>query len=115
MSSPGTRTRAAILAIGDEVLRGEVANTNAAFLSERLFEIGIEVGEQLVVSDDPTAIRTAFRVAGRYLVLLGSCRPVPILNCFRLYLPSVACPAGRPDAGTERSRDLEVDQEGSRS
>jgi nicotinamide-nucleotide amidase len=59
MSSSGTRTRAALLAIGDELLRGEVANTNAAFLSERLFEIGIELGEQLVVSDDPTAIRTA--------------------------------------------------------
>jgi nicotinamide-nucleotide amidase len=59
MSSPGKRTRAALLAIGDEVLRGEVANTNAAFIAERLFEIGIEVAEQLVVSDDPTDIRTA--------------------------------------------------------
>jgi nicotinamide-nucleotide amidase len=59
MSSPARRTRAALLAIGDEVLQGEVANSNATFLSERLFEIGIEVGEQLVVSDDPTAIRTA--------------------------------------------------------
>ena len=36
-----------------------MANSNATFLSEHLFEIGIEVGEQLVVSDDPTAIRTA--------------------------------------------------------
>ena len=49
------RTRAALLAIGDEVLRGEVANGNATFLSERMFEIGVEIGEQVVVSDDPTA------------------------------------------------------------
>jgi nicotinamide-nucleotide amidase len=59
MSSLASHPKAALLAIGDEVLRGEVANTNAAFISERLFEIGIEVGEQLVVSDDPTAIREA--------------------------------------------------------
>ena len=46
-----------MLAIGDEVLRGEIVNANAAFLSERLFELGIEIVEHVVVSDDPTAIR----------------------------------------------------------
>jgi len=51
--------RAALLAIGDEVLRGEIVNANAAFLSERLFELGIEIVEHVVVSDDPTAIRGA--------------------------------------------------------
>src|SRR5499427_8140327 len=61
MSSPrGVRPqRAALLAIGDEVLRGEVSNTNAAFVAERLFEAGYELAEQIVVSDDPQAIRTA--------------------------------------------------------
>jgi nicotinamide-nucleotide amidase len=60
MSSPARVTqRAAILAIGDEVLRGEVANGNAGFLSERLFEIGLDLREHVVVSDDPTAIRAA--------------------------------------------------------
>src|SRR5262245_42559351 len=62
MSSPtgSARTqRAAVLAIGDEVLRGEVANGNSTFLSERLFEIGFDVGEHVVVSDDPTSIRSA--------------------------------------------------------
>jgi nicotinamide-nucleotide amidase len=48
-----------LLAIGDEVLRGEIVNGNAAFLSEKLFELGVEIGEQVVVSDDPTAIRGA--------------------------------------------------------
>ena len=51
--------RAALLAIGDEVLRGEISNTNAAFIAERLFESGYELAEQVVVSDDPQAIRTA--------------------------------------------------------
>jgi nicotinamide-nucleotide amidase len=48
-----------LLAIGDEVLRGEVANSNAAFLSGRLFEAGLDLREHIVVSDDPTAIRSA--------------------------------------------------------
>src|SRR6478735_8610170 len=61
MSSPRAvrMQRAALLAIGDEVLRGEISNTNAAFIAERLFESGYELAEQVVVSDDPQAIRSA--------------------------------------------------------
>ena len=62
MSSPvasGKVQRAALLAIGDEVLRGEIGNTNAAFIAERLFEAGFQLSEHLVVSDDPQDIRTA--------------------------------------------------------
>jgi nicotinamide-nucleotide amidase len=63
MSSPGNgplkTQRAALLAIGDEVLRGEVANTNGTFLADRLFEAGFELVEQVVVSDEPHAIREA--------------------------------------------------------
>jgi nicotinamide-nucleotide amidase len=51
--------RAALLAIGDEVLAGEVANGNAAFLSARLAEAGVPVREHLVVSDDAAAIKSA--------------------------------------------------------
>lgn len=56
--APGPAT-AAILAIGDEVLRGEVANSNAAFLSSRLFDAGYDVRAHRVVSDDPAEIRAA--------------------------------------------------------
>src|SRR4029079_11438870 len=61
MSSPRAvrMQRAALLAIGDEVLRGEISNTNAAFIAERLFEAVYELAEQMVVSDDPQSIRTA--------------------------------------------------------
>src|SRR6516165_5276682 len=58
-SGRGRAERAALLAIGDEVLRGEIGNSNAAFIAERLFEAGFELAEQLVVSDDPQAMRTA--------------------------------------------------------
>lgn len=53
---PGT---AAILAIGDEVLRGEIANSNATFLADRLFDAGYEVRGHRVVSDAPADIRAA--------------------------------------------------------
>jgi len=39
------------------VLRGEIANSNAAFLSDRLFGAGLDLREHAVVSDDATAIR----------------------------------------------------------
>jgi nicotinamide-nucleotide amidase len=63
MSSPGEQgqhsktQRAALLAIGDEVLRGEIANSNGTFIADRLFEAGFSVVEQAVVSDDPIDIR----------------------------------------------------------
>jgi nicotinamide-nucleotide amidase len=65
MSSPEEQAphpkpqRAALLAIGDEVLRGEVANSNGTFIADRLFEAGFSVVEQAVVSDDPVDIRTS--------------------------------------------------------
>jgi len=63
MSSPGSvgpkTQRVALLAIGDEVLRGEVANSNGSYLADRLFEAGFELAEQIVVSDEPRAIRAA--------------------------------------------------------
>ena len=49
----------AILAIGDEVLRGEIENSNAAFLADRLFDAGYEVRVHRVVSDAPEDIRAA--------------------------------------------------------
>jgi nicotinamide-nucleotide amidase len=52
---------AGLLAIGDEVVSGEVANANAAFLSARLSEAGLSVREHLVVTDDPRAIRGALQ------------------------------------------------------
>src|SRR5262245_47716696 len=60
MSSPRTKVqRAALLAIGDEVLRGEIGNTNAAFLSQKLFEGGFDIVAHTVVSDEPQDIRAA--------------------------------------------------------
>lgn len=57
--------RAAVLAIGDEVLRGEVVNGNAAFLGDRLFDLGLDVVEHAVVADRPEEIAAALRRLAR--------------------------------------------------
>src|SRR4051794_22474806 len=54
-----TVNSATLLAIGDEVLSGEIANANAAYLSARLSEAGLAVREHVVVSDDAAAIKAA--------------------------------------------------------
>jgi nicotinamide-nucleotide amidase len=67
---PGT---AAVLAIGDEVLRGEIANSNAAYLSDRLFDAGYDVRAHRVVSDTPADIRAAVEsLAGEVAVIVAT-------------------------------------------
>jgi len=44
--------RASIVSIGNELLNGQVVNTNSAYLSERLFSIGIPVVSSYIVGDD---------------------------------------------------------------
>jgi nicotinamide-nucleotide amidase len=48
--------QAAILSIGTELTRGELINGNAAWLSERLTALGLEVIEHAVVADDTARI-----------------------------------------------------------
>ena len=43
--------KAAILAIGSELLAGQIANTNAAWLSQQLWNLGIQVVRHLTVDD----------------------------------------------------------------
>ncbi|MBU6155050.1 MAG: competence/damage-inducible protein A [Bdellovibrionales bacterium] len=51
--------KAAILTIGDELLIGQVLNSNSQWMSEKLTEIGWEVASQLTVGDDESSIRDA--------------------------------------------------------
>lgn len=55
--------KAAILTIGDEILIGQVVNTNAAFLSKRLFEAGVMVERVISLPDDEKEILKEFRLA----------------------------------------------------
>ena len=65
--------KAEILTIGDELLRGEIVDSNKAFLSERLLGLDIETHYQSSVRDDPADMTDAFlRAAGRADVVLVS-------------------------------------------
>ncbi len=53
--------RAEIIAIGDELLIGQVVNTNAAFIAQQLNDVGIAVLRTTTVGDDEIEILKAFR------------------------------------------------------
>jgi nicotinamide-nucleotide amidase len=65
--------KAEILTIGDEVLRGEIVDTNKSFLADRLLGLDIETHFQTSVRDDPPAMIDAFqRAAARSDIALVS-------------------------------------------
>lgn len=55
---------AAILCIGTELVRGEIVNTNATWLAERLTELGIEVSTIVEEPDDRARIEGALKRLG---------------------------------------------------
>ena len=61
----------AVLSIGTELTRGELVNSNVAWLSEELTAIGFELIEQVVVDDDRSRIRDAvLRLAAKTQVVV---------------------------------------------
>lgn len=72
--------RAVILTIGDEILVGQITDTNSAWLSKQLTAEGIEVTEKRSVRDDDQAITNALQeCASRadLLILTGGLGPTP--------------------------------------
>jgi nicotinamide-nucleotide amidase len=55
--------RAEIIGIGTEILLGQITNSNAQWISERLAEIGIDVLHHQVVGDNEQRIADGFRLA----------------------------------------------------
>jgi len=56
--------RAEIISIGDEILYGQIADTNSPFIAEKLIGEGIEVVFSTSVGDDINKIAEAFNTAG---------------------------------------------------
>ncbi|MGN1098390.1 MAG: competence/damage-inducible protein A [Clostridia bacterium] len=48
---------AEVIAVGTELLMGQIVNTNAQFISEKLAELGVSVLYQTVVGDNPERLR----------------------------------------------------------
>lgn len=55
--------RAELIAVGTEILLGNIANTDAQILSEKLAELGIDVLYHTVVGDNPKRLREALELA----------------------------------------------------
>ena len=51
--------KAEILCVGTELL-GDIVNTNAAYIAEKLAGIGIELYYQTVVGDNPKRLKSVF-------------------------------------------------------
>jgi len=70
MPNPAT---AAILIIGDEILSGRTKDKNIGFIADTLTDIGIDLMEVRIVSDDEAAIVEAVQaLSGRYDFLFTS-------------------------------------------
>lgn len=61
---------AEIIAVGSELLLGQIANTNAQFLSKQLAEIGVNVYYHTVVGDNPERLRQTIKLAEKRADLL---------------------------------------------
>lgn len=55
--------RAELISVGTELLLGQIVDTNAAYLAQRLAEVGIDVYYKQTVGDNPTRIEEAVRLA----------------------------------------------------
>ena len=70
--------RAEVIAIGDELTSGQRIDTNSAWLSQRLAEIGVATIFHTTIGDDLEACSSAFRLAGEradVVVMTGGLGP----------------------------------------
>ena len=52
--------KAAIVTIGDEILIGQIVDTNSSFIAKSLDKIGVEISEMISISDDKKHILDTF-------------------------------------------------------
>ncbi len=72
--------KATLLTIGDELLIGQVVNTNAAWLGEQLGLLGVELARVVTLGDDEDAIRQELKrayAASDLVLLTGGLGPTP--------------------------------------
>ena len=52
--------KAAVITIGDEILIGQIVDTNSAFIAKSLDKIGVEIHEMISISDNKQHILDTF-------------------------------------------------------
>ncbi|MFO7247763.1 MAG: competence/damage-inducible protein A [Bacillota bacterium] len=71
---------AEIVAVGTELLLGQICNTNAQFLSRKLAEWGVDVYVHTAVGDNAARLRACLEIASRradIVILTGGLGPTP--------------------------------------
>jgi nicotinamide-nucleotide amidase len=72
--------RAALVAVGDELVNGDVVDTNSAWLARRLVALGVDVRRHVSVDDDLAELTAVLRVAAAaadVVVVSGGLGPTP--------------------------------------
>ena len=81
--------QATIITIGDELLIGQVIDTNSAYIAQKLNSIGVDVRQRIAVGDDVESITKALDTAiaqSQVVILTGGLGPTadditkPLLN-----------------------------------
>lgn len=70
--------KAEIIAVGSELLLGQITNTNAQFISKQLAEIGVNVYYHTAVGDNPERLKQAIHVAqerSNFIIFSGGLGP----------------------------------------
>ncbi|WP_162012286.1 competence/damage-inducible protein A [Streptococcus sp. S784/96/1] len=70
--------KAELIAVGTEILTGQIVNTNAQFLSEKMAELGIDVFFQTAVGDNEERLLSVLEIAKRrsnLVILCGGLGP----------------------------------------
>lgn len=70
--------KAEIIAVGSELLLGQITNTNAQFISKQLAEIGVNVYYHTAVGDNPERLKRAIQVAqerSNFIIFSGGLGP----------------------------------------
>ncbi|HEO3873811.1 TPA: competence/damage-inducible protein A [Streptococcus agalactiae] len=65
--------RAEIIAVGTEILTGQIVNTNAQFLSEKMAELGIDIYFQTAVGDNEERLLSLLDIASQRSQLVILC------------------------------------------
>lgn len=69
---------AEIIAVGSELLLGQIVNTNARFLSSHLADMGINMYYHTVVGDNPSRLASAIKIAqerSNFIIFTGGLGP----------------------------------------
>src|SRR3712207_5000064 len=70
--------KAELIAVGTEILTGQIVNTNAQFLSEKMAELGIDVYFQTAVGDNEERLLSVIDIAAKrsdLVILCGGLGP----------------------------------------